>query len=124
MADAFGLSHQRVHQILRSGRPPRPSWRGSTGPRCSFCARAQADADRIIAGPGVAICEGCIGEATTVASCAVVDRAGAPAMAVVPGEVDLAPECSFCSKDRDHVEGMIVGEEARIFDKCLHLCLE
>ncbi len=45
-------------------------------------------------------------------------------MAVVPGEVDLAPECSFCSKDRDHVEGMIVGEEARIFDKCLHLCLE
>jgi hypothetical protein len=29
--------------------------------RCSFCAKATSDVDKLIAGPGVYICDGCVG---------------------------------------------------------------
>ncbi|GAB1821169.1 ClpX C4-type zinc finger protein [Herbidospora sp. RD11066] len=34
--------------------------------RCSFCGKADAEVNRIVAGPGVYICDGCVGLAATV----------------------------------------------------------
>jgi ATP-dependent protease Clp ATPase subunit len=41
-------------------RPPAPKWiDGSL--RCSFCGKAKSEVGRLIAGPGVYICNECVG---------------------------------------------------------------
>jgi DNA invertase Pin-like site-specific DNA recombinase len=64
IAEALRMSHQRVHQIIdETAEPRRPWWRrrtqrlpGPVGP-CSFCGRSREECDRLIAGPGVFICD-------------------------------------------------------------------
>src|ERR1700733_13520142 len=61
VAEALGISHQRIHQIINDGgvrrwrrrRPEEP-----TAQRvCSFCAREQRQVRKLVAGPGgVYIC--------------------------------------------------------------------
>jgi len=71
IAEALGVSHQRVHQIVDNG-PMRRRWRRRAGdpPRrtCSFCGIQQPPARSLIAGPSVYICDRCIALATTVAA--------------------------------------------------------
>src|SRR6516164_11345311 len=59
IADALGLSHQRVHQIVASAGGSRRwrSRRAAGGPlaSCSFCGRDQKHVKALIAGPGVYI---------------------------------------------------------------------
>lgn len=123
MGEALGLSHQRVHQIVSDDRP-----RGGAAPgtdcRCSFCHLRQADVNKIIAGPGVYICDGCIPTAMGVASGAGAEVTDRPAMAMVPSHVEPALTCSFCGKSRTRVAGMAAGDDARICDECLDLCDE
>lgn len=64
IADALGLSHQRVHQIVEAAGGGR-RWRYRRPPAeklryCSFCGREQKQVDTLIAGPGVMICDGCV----------------------------------------------------------------
>ena len=73
VAEALGLSHQRVHQIVdEAAEPARPWWRRHrwewqgrrpAGP-CSFCGRSYEECAKLIAGPGVFICERCVAQAT------------------------------------------------------------
>ena len=43
-----------------SKRPPAPKWiDGSL--RCSFCGKAKCDVAKLVAGPGVYICNECVG---------------------------------------------------------------
>src|SRR5207245_1479406 len=61
IADALGLSHQRVHQIVdavagkaaikQSGRR-RNKFKGDPSLQCSFCGSYQSDVPKLIAGPG------------------------------------------------------------------------
>lgn len=37
-----------------------------TGLRCSFCTKSSDEVGRLVAGPGVYICDGCVGLAATV----------------------------------------------------------
>jgi len=63
IADALGLSHQRVHQLI--GAAPKSWWQHLLGVRqepprgCSFCGRVA----KLVAGPSVHICDGCIAQA-------------------------------------------------------------
>src|SRR5215472_8650002 len=64
IAEALGLSHQRVHQIVESAGGSR-SWRkGRAGSgellSCSFCGKHQKQVKKLIAGPSVYICNECI----------------------------------------------------------------
>jgi len=64
IAEALGLSHQRVHQIVDSAGGSR-SWRkGHAGAgellSCSFCGKQQKQIKKLIAGPSVYICNECI----------------------------------------------------------------
>jgi ClpX C4-type zinc finger len=143
IAEALGLSHQRVHQIIDEApeprRPRRPRWRrpgqvmhGQLG-QCSFCGRSHQECEQLIAGPGVFICERCVAQATRLS-------VEAPVKGWAEGSMRLeAPEsearCSFCGKDARQgvflVAGRLpeapagkFGQGARICDECLDLCLE
>jgi ClpX C4-type zinc finger len=35
-------------------------------PRCSFCAKASSEVEKVIAGPGVYICNGCVGRCNDI----------------------------------------------------------
>src|SRR4051794_30320920 len=61
IAEALGLSHQRVHQIVESGGPvPAEDAPSKTLLKCTFCERSQKKVKKLIAGPGVYICDQCV----------------------------------------------------------------
>jgi len=140
LAASLGLSHQRVHQIVeeaggsrrwvrrREQRPPRRDLVLA----CTFCGKAQEQVHKLIAGPGVYICDGCIALAGNLL------RSGHPA-ATMLGEMKAAPgyaahiQCSFCGKRRAQVDRMAVmpqvtvertSANAAICTECLALCDE
>ena len=70
-------------------------------------------------------------EAKTAASDRPVQRAARPrlaanvrrlAMSLLPGHNQL--RCSFCGKDKDHVQFLIAGPTVYICGKCVDLCVD
>jgi hypothetical protein len=127
IADALGLSHQRVHQIVESAGGSR-RWR-SRRPRaeqlasCTFCGRDQKHVKTLIAGPGVYICDRCINRSDAVLSTGKTAMEAGRALWPVRAEA-RAERCSFCGKRRYQVPGMVAAERARICEECLGLCHE
>jgi len=133
IADALGLSHQRVHQIVESAGGSR-RWRSRRpGPEqlvcCSFCGRDQKHTKALITGPGgVGICDRCIPQADATIA-AEIPPAGKKvtirfeSMYPVPGEA-RAERCGFCGKRRHQVAGMAAAAQAKICNECLDLCHE
>ena len=76
LAANLGLSHQRVHQIVEEAGGSRRWVRirdNQARPRdqllaCTFCGKPQNQVRKLIAGPGVYICEGCVDLAVDVIS--------------------------------------------------------
>ena len=133
IADALGLSHQRVHQIVESAGGSR-RWRNRRSGQeelkhCSFCGRDQKHTKALITGPGgVGICDRCIPQADATIA-AEIPPAGKKVtirferIYPVPGEA-RTERCSFCGKRRHQVAGMAAVPAARICDECLDLCRE
>ena len=140
IAEVLRLSHQRVHQIIdEAAEPTRPwwrrrgrRWRGPAGP-CSFCGRSREECAKLIAGPGVFICERCVAQATRLSAGAVLEERAEGTLLLEPSGSQV--RCSFCGKQA--VQGMLLvasglaaapggklGQGARICDECLDLCLE
>src|SRR6516164_6849831 len=66
LASSLGLSHQRVHQIVEAAGGSR-RWLRRSPVRpdpglllCTFCGKNQKQVKKLIAGPGVYICNGCV----------------------------------------------------------------
>jgi hypothetical protein len=131
IADALGISHQRVHQIIEGAGGARP-WRTKVLGRrrqgdqflvCSFCGKNQKQVKKLIAGPGVYICDGCITLAGQVI--ATGEAAATPLSAVEPLGVDMTSgRCSFCGKQRHQVSGIAAAADGTICTECLELCNE
>lgn len=128
IAQALGLSHQRVHQIVEATGGSR-SWRGGRAGAgellsCSFCGKRQKQVAKLIAGPGVYICDGCIARVHTVLA-ASGQRVSTP-IATIQQVSDQSRDerCSFCQKRRHQVEAMAAAGEARVCNECLDLCDE
>jgi ATP-dependent protease Clp ATPase subunit len=125
-----------VHQIVESAGGSR-RWlrRDRVRPdpgmlRCTFCGKDQKRVKKLIAGPGVYICDGC----TSLAKVVISD--GQPVTTAI-AELTAGPEdeprtqCSFCGKRRDQVTGLVVSlvqterkTPATICNECLDLCTE
>jgi ClpX C4-type zinc finger len=124
IADALGLSHQRVHQIVESAGGSR-RWRSRQPPggllSCSFCGRDQKHVKTLIVGPNVYICDRCLPRAAGVLATGRTDAAATGAIRAVRGEA-REERCSFCGKRRSQVGGMVAAEQARICDECVRLC--
>ena len=130
LAEALGVSHQRIHQIIEDGgvrrwrrrRPEEP-----TAQRvCSFCGREQRQVRKLVAGPGVFICDPCILAAVGVSASG--RPAKDPKLQPVPANSELL--CSFCGKARVQVHALVSAptreehERPTICDECLGLCGE
>jgi hypothetical protein len=139
IAEALRMSHQRVHQIIEeAAEPTRRRWRrepqllpGPVGP-CSFCGRPRDVCAKLIAGPGVFICDRCVAQATRLAAGAAVEGQAAGSMRLDPSGSQA--QCSFCGKQAPKARHLVAsglpgpagkfGELPRICDKCRDLCLE
>lgn len=111
IADALDISHQRVHQIIDRQpsfwqRMTRQKPRQPVVTNCSFCGRSQFEVQKLVAGPGVYICDVCI-------------RGSRPNL-----DPDVDVRCSFCGKRRRDVRSMTARDDVRICDSCVSLCLE
>jgi hypothetical protein len=131
IAEALGLSHQRVHQIVEEAGGGR-GWRsftlrgtGKPGDTlaCSFCGKAQKQVRKLIAGPHVYICDQCVATADQVI--ATGETAATALSAVKSIGADLAAIiCSFCGKTRQQVSGIAAAAHGTICSECLLLCNE
>ncbi len=131
IAEALGLSHQRVHQIVEGAGGARP-WRrvirrgeGEPGPmlKCSFCGKHQKQVRKLIAGPGVYICNECVEKADRVIATGEV--AATPLSGIKSLGADAATaKCSFCGKRRHQVSGLAIAAGGVICTECLALCDE
>ena len=136
LASGLGLSHQRVHQIVESAGGSR-RWlrRDPARPdpallHCTFCGKDQKRVKKLIAGPGVFICDGCVGLAKVVISDGQPVTTGIAELTAGPGD-EPRVLCSFCGKRRDQVAGMVVSSvqterkaPATTCTECLDLCTE
>jgi hypothetical protein len=133
LAGALGLSHQRVHQIVESAGGSR-RWRRRREPRsdmtCTFCGKPQIKVYKLIAGPHVYICDGCVGLAKRVIGSGDAASTQLGRLIAVP-EREKRERCSFCGKYRSEAPGLAVlsasGKApgvAAICSECLALCDE
>jgi hypothetical protein len=104
IASRIQLSHQRVHQIVE-------------GVACGFCDRRRAECDRMVAGPGVFICDSC----TALGLHALAQGWGA-ADERTRVEVRSDDErCCFCRKRTARVGPLATRGTMRICGHCLTL---
>jgi ATP-dependent protease Clp ATPase subunit len=89
---------------------------------CSFCGKSQKQVRKLIAGPQVYICDGCLGPVHAVI--AEPSRTVSTPIATIQQVSDEAgaEQCSFCGKPRRQVAAMTSTGDARICNECLELC--
>ena len=98
IAEALDLSHQRVHQLV--GTEPKSWWHRVLGIQqepyrgCSFCGKSPKAVSKLVAGPSVHICDGCIKAAASLS-----DEEGMTLAAPFKKVPDTSPKrCSFCGQ--------------------------
>jgi hypothetical protein len=127
IAEALGLSHQRVHQIVEAAGGSR-RWRHHRGGdldllSCSFCGASRKRVKVLVGGPGVYICDTCTAGAVTVLA-AAPGRTGRAAPIQPAGDEARTERCSFCGNRRYQASGMAAARGIRICGECLQLCEE
>jgi ATP-dependent protease Clp ATPase subunit len=75
---------------------------------CSFCGKSHTEVKKLIAGPGVYICDNCITRYESL-----LDEAPSASTGAI---------CSFCGKTQAEVKKLIVGRGVYIFDNCITIC--
>ena len=138
LASGLGLSHQRVHQIVESAGGSRRWLRGDRDRvrpdpgllRCTFCGKDQKQVKKLIAGPSVYICDGCVDLAKVVLSDGLPVTTAIAELTAGPADQPRT-RCSFCGKRRDQVAGLVVSSvqterkaPATTCSECLDLCTE
>jgi hypothetical protein len=137
IAEAFRMSHQRVHQIINEAAEATRRRResqvlsGPVGP-CSFCGRPRDVCAKLIVGPEVFICDRCVMQATRLAASSAVEGQAEGSMRLEPPESQA--KCSFCGLEARQVRHLVAsglavpagkfGEPPRICDKCRDLGLK
>jgi hypothetical protein len=125
IADALELSHQRVHQIIEAGGGT-GGWRAKKARTmdliCTFCGLPDDEVAKLIAGPGVFICDACVALVHHVVGSGTAVETERTRLARVSRVSDA--QCSFCGKPVQKTTTMVAGPGVRICDVCLDLCDE
>ena len=124
IAQALGLSHQRVQQIVESmgGTWWQRIWRTRSLKRdavCTFCLRSPSEVSKLIAGPNVYICDSCITSAERA-----MRSDSRPAAELTLARRGARPVCSFCSKWKSAQRPVITSRRANVCGDCLRICRE
>jgi ClpX C4-type zinc finger len=136
IADELGLSYQRVHQIVDVGAGKGAVKASKAHAACSFCGAHGDQVLRLIAGPGVFICDVCVDLAAEVVD-TCVDGTSERTRLIAVDRADAKARCSFCGKRRERLEGLAEAPDrppagkfgrqsgaVRICNDCLSLCRE
>jgi hypothetical protein len=114
IADALGLSYQRVHQIVDVSTGKGALKASADVPMtCSFCDRSQAAVRKIIAGPGVRICDGCVDLGLEALDRGMASKPGLTRL-VATEPTESKARCNFCGKRRDQVSGLAAAPDRRV----------
>jgi ATP-dependent protease Clp ATPase subunit len=92
---------------------------GWAGLGCAFCGRGGLDVGKLIAGPGLYVCDRCVGDATALVT-GTADQRGTLALVAI----DEQATCNFCGKAHTEANRVAAGPSARICRECLDLCRE
>ncbi|MCI2418437.1 ClpX C4-type zinc finger protein [Saccharopolyspora sp. K220] len=125
IAEALEISHQRVHQIVEASGGTagwKPRQESSADMACTFCEAPKSAVGKLIAGPGVFICDSCVALARQAVHGA--DEVAAPRTPLAPQSQASALTCSFCDKPGSQVRRLVAGPDARICDGCVQFCDE
>ena len=118
IADALGVSHQRVQQIVDAtgGSWWQRVWksRNTRDAVCTFCERPPSEVAKLIAGPNIYICDRC----TTGADTAAAGKP-APEFKRVTG---LSKRCGFCSRSGRAGRRVMAGLRVNVCTDCLEQC--
>lgn len=116
IAEALGLSHQRIQQIVDSsgGSWWRRAWRSrnTRDAVCTWCERPPSAVQKLVAGPNVYICDQCVRDMHRT----LHDRARRPAAA--------SRRCSFCRKRANAAREVAGTAAASVCSECLTVCRE
>ena len=109
IASALSLSHQRVQQIVDAHGGGR-RWRRRKASDaeslvCSFCGTDQSGCRKLVAGPGIYICDRCVHQAERIVAGDLPVAADASDLAAVGPR--QAGRCGFCGKDRSKVKHVV-----------------
>ena len=89
---------------------------------CACCGRSEPEVAKVIVGPGLGICDRCVHAATDVLTTpGPVWYLSCTAPSKQPRSAD---RCSFCGKDRDYADGLVVLSRGAICRGCVSLCAE
>jgi hypothetical protein len=125
IADALELSHQRVHQIIEAGGGT-GGWRSKKSSAknliCTFCGLTGDEVAKLIAGPGIYICDACVGLVHRVVDSGSPVETERTRIERVSRVSDA--KCSFCHAPVQKTTAMVAGPGVRICDVCLDLCDE
>jgi ClpX C4-type zinc finger len=136
IADALGLSYQRVHQIVDLATRKGAIKECRDMAICSFCGADRSTLRRLIAGPGVVVCEQCVVMAEDLID-GGGERISERTRLVALNPADRKARCSFCGKSGQRVAGMVEAPDQpaagkfsassnrpRVCNQCLTLCDE
>jgi hypothetical protein len=84
---------------------------------CSFCKKPREGVEKLIAGPGVAICDACTRQC--MLQLAAHDRGEHSHSG---GGVLQAYRCSFCNKGQEEARVMLPSADCVICDECVAVC--
>lgn len=119
IAQALGMSHQRVQQIVESAGGTWWSrlWRTRSvarGAICSFCGRPPSEVAKLIAGPEVYVCDACVAASEAILA-GQDERDG---LRLASGRA----RCSFCARTRAASRPIVAAPDARVCAECLSTC--
>jgi len=121
LAGALGVSHQRVQQIVQGagGTWWRRAWRTRKHPRdavCTWCGRPPSEVSKLVAGPNVFICDGCLSECEET-----LDARTATSGARQRTRAGARGRCAFCSRRGGRSRIIVEGPTASICDECMRI---
>ena len=115
----LAVGDEIVIRIIEATVCDEPENKELTNIQCSFCDKKQFDVAKLIAGPGVYICNECIG------SCTEALAAGESSGSITTIIDSTAEErCSFCGKKPIEVVRIVGVPTARICNECIRICQE
>jgi hypothetical protein len=127
IAEALGLSHQRVQQIVNEagGTWWNRFWRTRNATRdavCTYCGHPPSEVAKLIAGPNVFICDDCVKAAERTLGPTQSPAHDRPATApFVNARRSAKARCAFCSKKPAM---LATAQAACVCADCLKLCRE
>jgi hypothetical protein len=114
IADTLGISYQRVHQIVDVASGKGALKESSADLACSFCGALQRQVRKLVAGPGVYICERCIDLAHEVID---EGQERSNRWTRLVRETEPEARCDFCGKARREVAEMVLAPDRQAVGK-------